>query len=78
MIFGFFKKKLRPEHDRVRVMYLCDRKMCNTPCNPECRHTLDIRHAKNFTNPFYTSNLDGTKTEYYMEVEHETRNDADS
>lgn len=29
------------------VLYVCDRRKCNT-CNPECMHTEDVRHAKNF------------------------------
>lgn len=29
-------------------LYLCDRKACLDHCNPECKHTEDIRHAKNF------------------------------
>lgn len=28
-------------------VYVCDRRACNT-CNPDCRHTTDIRHAENF------------------------------
>ena len=28
-------------------LYLCDRRACNH-CSPECRHTTDITHAKNF------------------------------
>lgn len=30
-----------------RVIYLCDRRAC-AKCSPECKHTNDIRHAKNF------------------------------
>lgn len=32
---------------RPPVLYLCDRKACET-CSPECFHTTDIRHARNF------------------------------
>lgn len=28
-------------------LYLCDRRACKH-CSPECRHTTDITHAKNF------------------------------
>ena len=28
-------------------LYLCDRRACKH-CSPECRHTTDIAHAKNF------------------------------
>ena len=30
-----------------KTYYLCDRKKC-APCNPDCKHTSDITHAKNF------------------------------
>lgn len=30
-------------------LYLCDRKACGITCSyPTCKHTTDIRHAKNF------------------------------
>lgn len=29
------------------IFYICDGRACNKPCDP-CRHTSDIRHAKNF------------------------------
>lgn len=29
------------------IYYLCDRRACEK-CNPDCTHTSDIRHAKNF------------------------------
>ena len=29
------------------VLYECDRRACDR-CNPECHHTNNIRHAKNF------------------------------
>lgn len=29
------------------VLYLCDRRACKH-CSPECHHTSDIAHAKNF------------------------------
>lgn len=29
------------------VLYLCDRRACEH-CSPECQHTTDISHAKNF------------------------------
>ena len=43
--------KLRPIFRRYKVAYLCDRKACNGCSimpNPDCSHTLDIRHAVNF------------------------------
>jgi hypothetical protein len=33
----------------VQVAYVCDGRACADGCNnPECRHTCDISHAKNF------------------------------
>lgn len=29
------------------VLYLCDKRACDR-CNPECKYTEDIRHARNF------------------------------
>lgn len=35
--------------DNVRVSYVCDERYCSEGCtNPDCHHTEDIRHAKNF------------------------------
>lgn len=35
--------------NRLRVSYLCDRRYCSEGCNnPDCHHTEDIHHAKNF------------------------------
>ena len=44
------------------IAYICDRQKCGTECSEWCKHTLDIKHAKNFKN-----NGDG----YYEEVENE-------
>lgn len=30
------------------VLYLCDRKACAVCNNPDCQHTSNIDHAKNF------------------------------
>lgn len=30
------------------VAYICDEEACDSCNNPECHHTLDIYHAKNF------------------------------
>lgn len=39
-----------------KISYLCDRRACNRcmPANPGCRHTSDVRHAKNFELRGYT------------------------
>lgn len=36
--------------ERQNVLYLCDRRACERcmPLKPGCRHTSDVRHAKNF------------------------------
>ena len=47
---------------RYEVAYLCDRKACDgciTMPNPDCSHTLDIRHAVNFEKLY---------DEHYIEV----------
>lgn len=45
----YLKNKLRAAGEPpVRVGYICDRKFCEECDNPECHHTLDINHAKNF------------------------------
>lgn len=31
----------------MSVLYLCDRRKCDR-CNPECKRTEDVRHAKHF------------------------------
>ena len=31
-----------------KALYLCDRRACNSCSYPRCKHTSDIRHAKNF------------------------------
>ena len=31
------------------IVYVCDRKQCGESCpNPDCYHTHDIHHARNF------------------------------
>lgn len=37
--------KKKPEN---LVFYICDRKACDPCGNPDCKHTLNIKHAKNF------------------------------
>lgn len=36
------------ETTAAKCLYLCDHKACGDRCSPECKHTEDIRHAKNF------------------------------
>ena len=51
------RKKIRDLEERPmlaseqkKVLYLCDRRRCERcmPLKPGCRHTYDVRHAKNF------------------------------
>lgn len=57
-MFGWFKKKpiekvellqyIPPLFGR-KTFYLCDGKACGDFCpNPNCYHTTDVTHAKNF------------------------------
>lgn len=34
--------------DHTRVVYICDGKACPECVNPDCHHTFDITHARNF------------------------------
>lgn len=37
------------QYDEVnQVAYICDGKACTRCDNPDCKHTVDIRHARNF------------------------------
>lgn len=42
------------------ILYICDRKKCPN-CQPECEHTKDISHAKNF---FHTMSDDEDEIVY--------------
>lgn len=54
VIFFLCACKLGSECDRkmeeaMRVAYICDGRECEGGCNePECHHTCNIEHAKNF------------------------------
>lgn len=37
----------------IRAIYMCDRKMCEDCSYPNCAHTSDIKHAKNFVDNGY-------------------------
>lgn len=39
-----------------KVIYLCDRKQCKQCSYPNCKHTTDIKHAKNFNIEYLTEN----------------------
>lgn len=47
--FGVNVKKCSDCDRNSEVLYLCDGKYCKNGClNADCKHTADIRHAKNF------------------------------
>lgn len=52
LTFGVTVKKCseceRNQDKGVHVLYLCDQKQCKNCSYPECRHTTDVAHAKNF------------------------------
>ena len=43
-------RKLIEEAPAVKILFVCDRRACGRcmPLKPGCRHTYDVRHAKNF------------------------------
>lgn len=54
------------------IFFLCDRKACGEKCpNPDCTHTNDISHAKNFD--FVVVN-DKNLTDYF-ELDEDSRKD---
>ena len=59
---------------KIDVFYICDRKACAN-CSPECFHTTDISHAKNFTKDTYKTKIKGKVKEIdvgYFEEELKT------
>lgn len=59
---------------KVDIFYICDRKAC-VNCSPECFHTTDISHAKNFKKDTYKTKIKGKVKEidigYFEEENHE-------
>lgn len=45
--FGIEVKKCSECRNPI-VFYLCDGNACDGACTTSCKHTTDIRHAKNF------------------------------
>lgn len=43
------------KENKTKIAFLCDRKKCKDCSYQECKHTTDIKHAKNFVkeNDFY-------------------------
>lgn len=57
------------EYLPAKIAYICDGKACGDVCpNPECRHTLDVWHAKNFQCN-ETQYNGGMKQKFYVEEE---------
>lgn len=49
----------------IEIAFLCDQRACEERCSyPDCKHTTDIRHAKNFR-LFGPSVKDNNKTVYF-------------
>lgn len=49
----------------LQVFYICDRIKCEN-CHENCKHTTDIKHAKNFK-VTRTNEFDGTSRVYVVE-----------
>ena len=45
------------------ILFLCDRKACEKCSYPQCRHTLELEHAKNFAPTGFTKRTDGVYVE---------------
>lgn len=68
--FGVDVKKCSECDRNSGVLYICDQTLCKK-CSPECKHTTDIRHAKNFVScPGPQNSI------YYEEIDTITEEDA--
>lgn len=45
------------------ILFLCDRKACEKCSYPQCRHTPELEHAKNFAPAGFTKRTDGVYVE---------------
>lgn len=50
------------------ILFLCDRKACEECSYPQCRHTPELEHARNFAPAGFTKRTDGV----WVEQEGET------
>lgn len=50
------------------ILFLCDRKACEKCSYPQCRHTPELEHARNFAPAGFTKRTDGV----WVEQEGET------
>lgn len=46
-LYEFILKRYKTDIGKP-IAYVCDQKECESCDNPDCHHTLDIKHAKNF------------------------------
>lgn len=45
------------------ILFLCDRKACEKYSYPQCRHTPELEHARNFAPAGFTKRTDGVWVE---------------
>lgn len=38
----------KPKTKQQKILYLCDRRACEKCSYPDCQHTTDVYHARNF------------------------------
>lgn len=46
-----------------KILFLCDRKDCEKCSYPQCRHTQELEHARNFAPAGFTKRTDGVWVE---------------
>lgn len=46
-----------------KLLFLCDRKACEKCCYPQCKHTKDLEHARNFAPASFSKVTDGVWVE---------------
>lgn len=46
-----------------KILFLCDRKACEKCSYPQCRHTQELEHARNFAPAGFTKRTDGVWVE---------------
>lgn len=46
-----------------KLLFLCDRKACAKCSYPQCKHTPDLKHARNFAPASFSKKTDGVWVE---------------
>ena len=46
-----------------KLLFLCDRKACSKCSYPQCKHTQDLEHARNFAPASFSKKTDGVWVE---------------